>query len=73
MAKLPDVTASTPVESRKDSTKVFWTQLGVGYKTKSGDGFMIYLNGLPVNGKLLIKKFVPKEQRQKQEDTKELL
>ena len=73
MAGQPDVTASTPVESTQDSKKVFWTQLGVGYKTKKGDGFMIYLNGLPVNGKLLIKKFVPKADRQRQEEAKELL
>jgi len=60
----PDYTVSTPVDSGVgDQKKTRWFNLGVGFKTKSGEGINLYLGGLPVNGKLLVKKFVPRPKK----------
>ncbi len=55
----PDFIVSTP--TKLGNEKTVWTKVGIGYKSKYGDMINITLNALPVNGKLLVKKFVSKE------------
>jgi hypothetical protein len=42
-----------------DSTKTYWCKIGSAWPTKSGDGFSIKLDALPINGEIML--FTPKE------------
>ena len=46
----------TPVEYQTGGeSKTFFQRLGTALPDKSGEGFNVYLNALPVNGKLWIR------------------
>lgn len=51
-----DVLTVTP--ARKEGGKDYWTRIGMAFPAKNG-GFDIYLNALPLNGKLFLRE--PKE------------
>jgi hypothetical protein len=54
----------TPVEYQTGGeTKVFFQRLGTAVSDKTGEGFHVYLNGLPVNGKLWIRPIREREAR----------
>lgn len=47
--------AKTAVEYEKDGQKkTRWIKCGVAFPLRSGDGFSIVLDALPVNGKLVL-------------------
>jgi len=53
----------TPCEYEKNGKKeTFFQKLGMGFVTKSGK-LCLKLNGLPLNGTLIVSKDEPKEQR----------
>ena len=54
---IPQYVVSTPTDLGE---KTIWNDVGVGFKTKAGNGINIILNALPVNGKLLVRKNEPK-------------
>jgi hypothetical protein len=50
-------TVCTPVETQ--GGKTFWRRLGSAWPAKSGDGWNLQLDAVPINGKLSI--FPPRE------------
>lgn len=49
------------VNEREDG-KVFYVKVGVAFPAKSGNGFSVYLDALPTNGKLLLREPLPKRE-----------
>jgi hypothetical protein len=57
-----DYTINSPVKiGNADDDKTIWVNLGVAFKNKDGS-ISCNLNGLPVNGKLVL--FIPKEKEE---------
>jgi hypothetical protein len=52
-----------PIE-KKDGTGTFWGRAGVGYRNKD-DSINIYLDFLPMNGKLQLREFTEEELRER--------
>ena len=47
----PAYVAMTPREYKDgDTQKTYWIEIGAAWPTKSGEGFNVTLNALPVNG-----------------------
>lgn len=66
MSKLPDfdvftVTGSQPEGDGFDEKKGFWTKLGGAWLHADKKGLNIELQGLPLDGKLVLRKHKPKE------------
>ncbi len=56
----PELIAMTPREYEANGAKkVYWTEIGVAWRTKSGEGINVKLNAFPVNGEFSL--FPPKE------------
>lgn len=71
MTKTVDYVVLTSKEVKQgNETKTFFQRIGVGFKTKDGKGISVVLNCLPINGRLLIKKYEPKKQQQSQTQQK---
>lgn len=51
----------TVTDSPNEEGKGYWTRIGSCWRQKSGNGFNISLNALPVNGKLVLLPPKPKE------------
>lgn len=49
------------VKEREDG-KTFFTKVGVAFPAKSGNGFSVYLDALPTDGKLLLREPLPKRE-----------
>lgn len=50
---------------RAGETKTAWTDIGVAFTTKKGDGLNLHLDALPTNGSLVL---LPYEERKKRGD-----
>jgi hypothetical protein len=63
MSKLPDfdVFTVTGADDSLDDKKGFWTKLGGAWRHSDGKGLNIELQGLPLDGKLVLRKHKPKE------------
>jgi hypothetical protein len=57
MSKLIAMTAREYKDGAE--TKTFWMEIGVAFPTKSGSGFNVLLNALPIDGRFSL--FPPKE------------
>ncbi len=51
----------TVVEPKKEGGKSFWVRVGTGFENRDGS-ISVYLDALPVNGKLQIRE--PRERKQ---------
>lgn len=50
------------VREGKDGGKAFFTRVGVAFPAKSGNGYSIFLDALPTDGKLLLREPLPKRE-----------
>ena len=67
MAGAHDVLTTDEYQDKKTGeTKTKWIRVGVAWPSRSGDGFDLRLNALPVNGKLFVR---PKRDPQRGESS----
>lgn len=43
------------VRDGKDGGKGFWTRIGVAWATKDGKGFVLQLNSVPLDGRVVLR------------------
>jgi hypothetical protein len=55
-----------PIPNPKDPTKTFWVKMGTAYVNKD-NSINLYLDGLPVNGKLQVRDWDERDDREFQE------
>ena len=55
-----------PIQSQKDPSKTIWMKMGTAYVNRD-NSINVYLDGLPVNGKLQVRDWDEKDERELQE------
>jgi hypothetical protein len=66
-SKRPTQTAYSVREYKKNGqTESYWTRIGVAWAHRSGDGFDIMLEALPVNGRVTIRPTKSKSEQTEQ-------
>jgi hypothetical protein len=57
-----DVLSTVEYKSKRDgSTRTQWTRIGVAFPHKDDEGFNVTLTALPLDGKLVIRKHIDRE------------
>jgi len=47
---------------KEGKEKSYWTKIGIAFTNADNEGFTVFLDALPVDGKLVIRKPKPKEE-----------
>ena len=63
MADVFDVLTCSEFTDRAGEKKTRWTTIGVGFPAKDGNGFNVTVDATPVNGKIVIRRRKPREDR----------
>jgi len=50
------------VKEGKDKKQNYWTKIGVAFTNADNEGFTVFLDAVPLDGKLVIRKPKPKEE-----------
>jgi len=57
----PHYVAYTIREGKEKEDKGYWLDIGAAWPTKDGKGFILQLDALPVNGRVVLREPKPKE------------